>query len=422
MENKELLSKINEYMDKYLELWDFSGSVLVAKEGEVLFKKGYGYANIEHKVSNTSETKFRIWSITKQFTAVAILMLEEKGLIDVKDSIKKYFPEYTEFDERITIHHLLTHTSGIFNYSNVADIHKRLHKLPLTHEEVIGLFKDRPLEYQPGEGWNYCNSGYHLLGLIIEKVSGKTYSEFLKENIFDPIGMKNTGVDDNRTILPNMATGYYLNDDRLIHCEYVDMNIVYSSGAMYSTVEDMYLWDQALLSEKLIKKESLERMNTPYKDGYGYGVFIEDKYGRRNVNHGGGCEGFLTELHRYIDDKVSIVILSNYGFTAVWKLSQVIAAIVFDEAYELPKVSREYELDPQIYENYMGVYEDCGCKLTVTREGDKRFFIIDDEYIIPFYPVSETRFFHTWIDEAYEFTKDEKGKLSFWGLPKVEHD
>lgn len=419
MKDKELVSKINEYMDKYLELWDFSGSILVAKEGEVLFKKGYGYANIEHKVPNTPETKFRLWSITKQFTAAAILMLEEKGLIDVKDSIKKYFPEYPQFDERITIHHLLTHTSGIFNYSNLAEAHKKMLKLPLTHEEVIELFKDRPLEFNPGEKWDYSNSGYHLLGLIIENVSGKTYSEFLKENIFEPLGMKNSGIDDNKTILPNMATGYYLNDDRLIHCEYVDMNIVFSSGAMYSTVEDMYLWDQALSSEKLIKKETVDRMNTPYKDSYGYGVFVTDKYNRRNINHSGGCEGFLTELHRYVDDKVSIVVLSNYGFTAVWKLSEVIAAIAFNENYELPKKLEEYELNPSIFQEYMGVYEDCGCKLTVTKEGDKKFFIINDEYVIPFYPISDTKFFNTWIDEAYEFTKDEKGNLSFWGLPKV---
>ncbi len=418
MTNEEIKLKIDEYMNRYVKTWAFSGAIMVIKEGEVVFKDGYGLANIEHNIPNTTETKFRLWSITKQFTAVAILMLEERGLISVNDSIRKYFPEYPEFDERITVHHLLTHTAGFFNYADIPYSHKKFYKLPYTSEELIGSFKDKPLDFEPGEGWNYSNSGYYLLGLIIERVSGKKYSQFLKENIFEPLAMRNTGVDDNKTLIQNSASGYYLNGDNLIHCEYIDMNTVFSSGGIYSTVEDMYLWDQALHNGKLINEASLEKMETPYKNDYGYGVNIDEKYNRKRVNHGGGCEGFLNELHRYTDDKVSIVVLSNYGFTAVWKISEVLAAIVFGQKYELPKRPEIFNLDPKVYESYMGVYEEPDIKLTVARDKEKMFFTIDDEYMLPFYPISETIFHHTWIDEQYEFGRNDNGKITLWGIEK----
>ncbi len=419
MKDKDIQLKLEEYMDSYVDTWPFSGSVSIAKHGKVIFEKGYGMASIEHSVPNTLNTKFRIWSITKQFTAVAILMLEEKGLLKTSDTLRSYFPNYPEFDERITIHHLLTNTSGLFNYTNVPDSHKKLCKMPLTSEELISIFKDRPLEFEPGSDWDYSNSGYYLLGLIIEKISGKTYEEFLKDNVFEPLGMKNSGVDDNRTILSNKATGYYLNDESLIQCGYVDMNPVFSSGGMYSTVEDMNLWTEGLFGGRLIKKASIEKMITPYKNQYGYGVFIDEQFNRRRINHGGGWEGFLTELHYYIEEGVSISVFSNYGFTAVWGISETLAAIVFGESYKFPYKPEVFQLDTKVYEEYMGIYEENGTKLTVTRKGDKLFFIIDDDYIIPMYPISETRFHHTWIDEEYQFERDSEGQLHFWGAKKV---
>lgn len=419
MKYKGIQFKLEEYMNRYVDTWPFSGSVSVTRHGEVIFEKGYGMASIEHRVSNIPNTKFRIWSITKQFTAVAILMLEERGLLKISDTLRSYFPNYPEFDERITIHHLLTNTSGIFNYSNIPESHKNLYRIPLTSEELIGFFKDRPLKFEPGSNWDYSNSGYYLLGLIIEKVSGKTYDKFLKDNIFDTLGMKNSGVDDNRTILQNKATGYYLNDESLIQCEYVDMNTVFSSGGMYSTVEDMNLWIEGLFGGRLIKKASIEKMITPYKNQYGYGVFIDEQFNRRRINHGGGCEGFLTELHYYVEEGVSISVFSNYGFTAVWGISETLAAIVFGESYKFPYKPEPYKLPSERYEEYMGIYEDNGTKLTVTKDKDKIFFTIDDDYIIPMYPVSETKFHHTWIDEEYEFKRDEEGQLYFWGIKKV---
>jgi CubicO group peptidase (beta-lactamase class C family) len=417
MNYNSIKEKINQYMKAYTNLWAFSGSIIAVKDGQVLYNKAYGYANIEHKVPNTTKTKYRLWSITKQFTAAAILMLEERGLLNLNNSVKQHLPECAALDERITIHHLLTHTSGIANYSNFpnsSDFHKVHHDRP----ELIKLLMSTPLDFEPGTQWNYSNSGYYLLGVLIEKLSGKSYSEFLEENIFKPLGMMDTGVDDNKTIVENKASGYYLNGDSLIHCDYTNMNLIFSSGSLYSTVEDLILWDKALNSGKLLSRESIEKMNTPYKNDYGYGVGIHMNNSRKVVHHNGGHEGFLTEIHRYVDDDFTVVVLSNYGFTAVNKLCKVIASIAFEETYELPVKPEEFLIDESILESYIGIYEAEGLGLEVKREEDKIFFTIDEEYILPMYPITESVFHHTWIDEEYSFTKDEEGDLYFWGIKK----
>lgn len=411
-------NKINEYMENYTKLWAFSGSIAAIKNGEILFKKAYGYANIEHKVENTTDTKYKIWSITKQFTAAAILILEEKGLLRVEDSLKEYFPHWTELNSSITIHHLLTHTSGIFNYSNLPNSHKTFQRMHHEKADLIKMFTERSLDFQPGTQWNYSNTGYYFLGMLIEKLSRKTYSEFLKENIFMPLGMFNTGLDDEKKIIENKAAGYYLNGNDLIHCSYINMNLILSSGAMYSTVEDLLIWDIALNRNKLLSRKSIEKMNTQYKNNYGYGVFINMNGKRKVVSHNGGCEGFLAEIHRYVDDDFAVVILSNYGFTAVNKLCRDIAAITFEEKLNMPAKPEVFPLDAKVLESYLGIYEEAGFKLELKKEGEGLFLIIDDEYVLPTYPISENTLHHTWIDEEYTFTKDDHGQISLWGVKK----
>lgn len=410
--------KISEYMKIYTKTWAFSGSIAAMKNGEIIFSKGYGYANIEHKVKNTVETKYRIWSITKQVTAAAILLLEEMGLLKVEDSLKKYFPEWTELDERVTIHHLLSHTSGVFNYSNLPNSHKVFQRMYHEKSELIDMFTSSPLDFEPGTKWNYSNTGYYLLGLLIEKLSGKTYSEFLTENIFVPLGMLHTGVDGEKEILKNKASGYYLNGDDLIPCNYINMNLIFSSGGMYSTVEDLMLWSKGLSSGNLLSETSMEKMNTPYKNNYGYGVAINMNDNRKVVHHNGGCEGFLAEIHRYTDDDFAVVVLSNYGFTAVNKLCKVIASIVFEEDYEMPTKPEVIHLKEDLLKSYLGVYEEKGTKLEIKRVNDDLSLIIGDEYVLPIYPINEHAFHHTWIDEDYEVTMDDNGQLSLWGIRK----
>lgn len=419
MKDKDVKYEINEYLELYTKLWAFSGSIAVIKHGEVLFNKAYGHANIEHKVKNTTKTKYKIWSITKQFTAAAILILEERGLLSVEDSFKKYFPEWADLNAKITIHHLLTHTSGIFNYSNLPDSHITFQRMHHKKPDLIKMFLSKPLDFEPGTQWNYSNTAYYLLGMLIEKLSGKTYSEFLIENIFRPLGMFNTGIDDEKKVIENKASGYYLNGNELIHCNYINMNLMLSSGGMYSTTEDLLIWSQALNNDKLLSRKSIEKMNNPYMNNYGYGVAINMNGNRRVIHHSGSCEGFLSEMHRYVDDDFAVVVLSNYGFTAVNKLCKVITSIAFGEEYEMPAKPEIFPLNDELLESYLGVYEEESFKLELKKEKDAISLIIDDEYILPTYPISESSLHHTWIDEEYTFTKNDEGQVCLWGVKKI---
>lgn len=334
--------KINEYLDAYGKLYAFSGAVLVVNKGDVIFNKNYGMSNIEHGAPNTTKTKYKIASLTKQITCMGILILKERGLLNTDDSLKKFFPGYPELDEKITIHHLMTHTSGLCSEFSVVDPRLILGKRLYTHKEVFDLFKDMPLEFEPGEGWSYCYFGYYLLGVIIEQISKKSYAEFLKDNIFKPLGMNDTGLDDYIEILPNKASGYNISAEKLICCE-IDTMSAFSAGALYSTVPDMLLWDDSLYSEILVSKNTMNEIFTPYKEDYGYGWIIDENLNRKRVHHSGGGHGFSHQFHRYIDDKVTILVLSNYGFSNSLNINESIANIIFDSNYCIPKTCNDFQ-------------------------------------------------------------------------------
>jgi len=336
---KVIQSRAKEYMNVYLKTGKFSGSILIAQKGQVLLSEGYGMANYELDVANTAKTIFRIGSVTKQFTATAIMQLQEKGLLNVDDPLKKYIADYPN-GEKITLHHLLTHTSGIVNVSSVPE-HQQNLILPTPLEKVILSFKGLPLEFTPGEKFKYCNSGYHLLGYIIEKVSGKSYGDFLEENIFQPLQMRNSGFDRNSLVLKNRASGYTHDNNVLTNAPYVNVAVTFAAGALYSTVEDLYLWDRALYTEKILKKISLDKMFTPFKGGYGYGWIIDTAFNRKRIHHAGGHMGFQANISRFVDDDVCIIILSNMLPVEMRNIDKDLTAIVFGEKYELPKDSSE---------------------------------------------------------------------------------
>jgi CubicO group peptidase (beta-lactamase class C family) len=333
-QDREIVRKADEYLGAQVKLGRFSGSVLVARKGEVLYKKSFGMANIELNAPNTPQTKFRIGSITEQFTAMAVLILEEQKKLNTSDSAGKYLPGYPNGD-KITIHHLLTHTSGIPSFTEFPEYAKAKF-LPSPVAKTIELFKAEPLEFQPGERFKYSNSGYVLLTAIIEKASGMTYEQFIQERIFGPLGMQDSGYDHNSTVLKNRALGYSQSDGRLVNAPYIDMSVPSGAGALYSTVEDLYLWDRALYTEKLVGKSSLEKIFSPFKEDYGYGWVIKPVEGRKRIWHNGGIEGFLAEISRFPDSEVCIIILSNFDFAPTGRIRNDLAAIVFGDAYELP--------------------------------------------------------------------------------------
>jgi len=322
-------SEVDTYLKALVHIGSFSGSVLIARNGEVLLTKGYGFADREHKISNTPQTKFRLASITKQFTAMAIIILEEQDKLDVQDPICKYLTECPEAWETITIHHLLIHTSGIPNFTDSPD-YSRTSATPSRPEETIDRFQDEPLDFQPGERWSYSNSGYVLLGHIIERVSGQSYEEFLQENIFTPLQMTNTRYDHNQD---DLAVGY---KSIFSKADFIDMSIPYSAGGLYSTVEDLYKWDQAFYTEQLLPQDHLDRIFAahvaiPDSDGmaYGYGWMVGLEDGRRIITHGGGIEGFVTNIARYPEDKTVIIILSNQQYTSIGIIHPELAKKVF---------------------------------------------------------------------------------------------
>lgn len=410
--SQTLEEKVDEYINPHIQMEKFSGSILIAQKGEILLSKGYGMANYEHSVPNTPHTKFRMGSLTKQFTAMAIMQLQEKGLLNVEDPIIKYFPDYPEVGKIITIHHLLTHTSGIPSFTGFPDFQKTS-MMPSSLEETIARFKDKALEFAPGEKYNYSNSGYILLGAIIEKVSGQSYEMFLKENIFQPLKMMNTGYDHHSTILKDRAAGYCLSNEGLINAVYTDMSIAHAAGSLYTTAEDLYLWDRALYTEKLVKKSSLEKIFTPFVGKYGYGWRIGDSFNRKVVAHSGGINGFTTRIARYLDDEVCVIVLINIEGMGVGDIARDLAAIVFGEKYEILQVRLPIEVDPRIYDSYIGEYELMSDFIvTITTENNRIFAQATGQNMFEIYPESEIKFFLKAFDAQLAFIKNEQGKVT----------
>jgi CubicO group peptidase (beta-lactamase class C family) len=334
VQGQQLVSRVDEYMDTAVSENKFSGSILIARDGRVLVSKGYGMANFELGVPITPETKFRIGSLTKQFTAMAVMILQERGKWKVQDPVCKYVPECPTAWADVTIHHLLTHTSGIPDLLSFPDFQKTI-ALPSPVDQTVERFKGKPLEFKPGEKFKYSNSGYVLLGYIIEGVTGRTYEAFLQENIFTPLKMLNTGSDHTELIIKNRAAGYSKRSDALINAPYIDMSIPTGGGSLYSTTGDLFLWDQALYNKKLIQKSSYEAMLKPYSttdwgDGAAYGWFIgKDRSNRRYMGFLGGINGFAAQIMRYPDQKVLIVVLSNFSFAPVENIERDLADILF---------------------------------------------------------------------------------------------
>jgi CubicO group peptidase (beta-lactamase class C family) len=415
---QDLSTRVEEYMAARVQRDKFSGTVLIARAGQVIFCKGYGMANLELDVPCSPQTKFRLGSITKQFTAMAILILQERGKLNVSDKIKKYLPDAPKAWDDITIHHLLTHTSGIPNVTSFPDFLKTLPNR-VTLKELIAKFKDKPLEFKPGEKFKYSNSGYILLGQIIETVSEKPYASFLKEAIFVPLQMHDSGYDNAAQLLKHRASGY----TRLLgvataNALHIDMSIPHAAGALYSTVEDLLKWDRALDSEKLVSTKSLEAMHRPFKDGYGYGWAIDRKFGQPRYEHGGGIPGFVTIIERFPVEKLLVVALSNLETSRIERIGDDLAAIALGQPYVVPREPKVVKLDPKLYAAYVGRYEgeltDGKGKreITVSTSSGRLMIQAKDEPKHEAVPESETRFYLKAADGLVEFLRSQDGTVS----------
>ncbi len=342
--------KLDKLISAYADYGKFNGSVLVAEKGKVLYKKGFGLANMEWNMPNQTDTKHRLGSITKQFTSMLIMQLVEQGKLKLDVPISTWLPDYPKKSgEVITIHHLLTHSSGIPNITSFRGFSRNISRNFYNPMQLVNLFADSTLQFKPGEKNEYSNSGYMLLGYIIEKVTGKSYEQVLQENIFTPLNMKNTGYDHSEPLLKNRAGGYEKNGWSYVNANFINMSVPYAAGALYSTVEDLYLWNQALYGDQLLRKENKELLFAKHIAAggghYGYGWDIDEMpIGNtadriETVGHGGGIDGFNTQLTRIPSDQSFIVLLNNTGRAPLNEMTKAIAAILYDKTYDLPKKS-----------------------------------------------------------------------------------
>ena len=327
---QDLAAKADAYLQKQAATKSFRGVALIGVNGKIEFERGYGFASEELRVQNTPQTKFRIASLTKQFTAACVLLLQEQGKLNVHDQISKYLPGLPAAWQAITIHQLLTHTSGMPNYTEFPPI-SQLNLTGATPQAFIAVVADKQLLFPPGTKFSYTNTGYVLLGMLIEKVSGQHYADFLRGKIFTPLGMNDSGYDTAAAILPLRAAGYQLKDGMLVNAQYIDMTVPFAAGGIYSTVEDLFKWNEALAHGKLLSEASQELMFGIYPETgvnnshYGYGVVMTERFSQQLYYHGGGVSGFASSIQRYPAKNLCIVVLSNLEIVKPWEIGDGLA-------------------------------------------------------------------------------------------------
>ncbi len=330
---QELASTVDRMIEDEMKNRHIPGaSVAVVLDGSPILAKGYGYANVELKAPATDATVYQLASVTKQFTATAVMLLIEDGKLKLEDKISSILTDLPKAWQDVTVLQLLTHTSGIKSYTSVGNFMAQARK-DFKRQEILDLVAKEPLEFTPGSKWNYSNTGYFLLGLVIEKASGKTYEEFLTERIFKPLEMTQTRLNDLHAIIPERAQGYTHGGKGLKNGEYVSPTQPYSAGALVSSIKDMIKWDAALAGERILKKPALERMWEPIKlssgkaADYGLGWGVGKVNDRRFVGHGGGIPGFSTQINRYLDDNLTVIVLMNTDSASAGSLANKIAAV-----------------------------------------------------------------------------------------------
>lgn len=323
-------TKVDDFLKNEMTKQRIPGVALaVVKSGQIVFAQGYGYANLEHQVLVKPETIFQSGSVGKQFTATAVMLLVEEGKLDLDASLAKYFDDAPASWKEITVRHVLTHTAGMTDYPKDFD-----YRRDYTEDDMLKLIKALPLAFPPGEKWEYSNLGYVTLGILIHKVTDKFYGDFLQERIFKPLGMNTARVISEADLVPNRAAGYQLVNGEIKNQDWVAplLNTT-ADGALYLTVLDLAKWDAALYDEKILKQTSLARMWSPVKlnsgktHGYGFGWSLNEVRGHRVIEHGGSWQGFKAMISRYVNDKLTVIVLANLAQADQAKLAHGVAAI-----------------------------------------------------------------------------------------------
>ena len=412
----KLPREIDKVLSEVYKPGEPGAAVIVRRGGKTLFRRGYGLANLELGVKVEPDMVFRLGSITKQFTAVSILMLAEEGKLSLQDEIGKYLPEFPTAGKKVTLENLLAHTSGIKSYTDMEEWLQMWRK-DMTPQEIIAMSKDKPFEFNPGERWRYDNTGYVMLGAVIEKVSGKSYEAFVRDRIFTPLGMSNSGYDHTEKIIRRRASGYQKDNNGYINAPYLSMTQPYAAGSLFSSVDDLAVWNDAIFSGKLLKKESLERAFAPFKlangesTGYGCGWFISDLRGHRTIEHGGGINGFTTYALALPDDNVYIAVLTNSAIEG--RTPEPRAVRIAELVLGLPPLERKpVTLSAGELDALVGVYENLDNEARyITREGAQLFSQRAGGTRYNIMPASASEFFFTDSSASIRFTWDDANRI-----------
>ncbi len=409
--------EMEAFVQAHLATGDFMGAVLVARGDEVLFQGGYGKADLELDVPNTPETVFRLGSLTKQFTAAAILQLQEQGRLNVNDTLNKYLPDAPHAGE-VTLAQLMSHSSGMPDNLASPSLELRQAHAP---DEMIGQAAGQPLEFTPGSQYHYCNVCYLMLGRIVEKVSGQSYADYLSEHIFQPAGMTATGIDEAGPVVPHRAAGYTWDGRTYRNAEFIDMSNVGGAGILISTVGDMYKWDRALYTDAVLSAAAREAYFTPRVSmgegqNYAFGWVITDTPEHTLAEHSGGSVGFVTYAIRDPATQLYVIVLSNIEKPAAVDVAQGLAAIAYGEPYDMPgrlPAAEVVDIDPAILQKYAGSYQvSADMAFTITAEAGHLFAEVPNLPKFEIFPTSETDFFAKIADIKLQFEVGADGSVT----------
>lgn len=403
--------QLDSIVTTYARLGQFNGTALVASGGKVLLHGGYGYRDVAKRLPNDTATIFQIGSLTKAFTGAVILKLQEAGKLDVQQPLARYLPDFPNAD-RITVHQLLTHTAGIYNYTDSAAFMMKNATKPISRDAMLASFASRPLDFEPGTDHNYSNSGYLLLGYLAAQASGKPYETLVREWIFRPLGMTKSGFDFAHLRDPNRAQGYFALRPGPAPAPVVDSSFSFAAGSIYATAADLYRWHRGWQDGKILSPESRKQATTPFRNRYAYGWGVDSVAGKQVLSHSGGIFGFTSFLERVPADDLCVILLSN-GSNTLAELSHTLRNAALGRPYTLPKPRVEIKLPTEILDEYVGEYEFTpNFKLTVRREGTQLITQATRQGPIPIFPEREDYFFVKLIDAQIEFHRDKTEKIT----------
>jgi D-alanyl-D-alanine carboxypeptidase len=411
----DTISDLDSYFQRHYPADEPGATIAIVRDGEMVFSKAFGMADLENGIANQTNMVFRLGSITKQFTAVAIMMLAEEGKLSVDDDITKHLSTYKPPPSTVTVEHLLTHTSGIPSYTAIPGWFDKKIRENLSVEEMMDAWEDLPLEFEPGSKFNYNNSGYYMLGAIIESASGMPYDQFIDERIFKPLGMTTSYYDHSAQIIPNRSRGYeQAPDGTFRNASFLDMGQPYAAGSLASTIDDMAKWDAALYTDVLLPQSVLQKMWTSYKltdgseAGYGYGWFVGEHNGHRIITHGGGIPGFRTEGFRIPEEKLYVSVLSNGAAVGPDIPAQAAVKAMLEEPYEVVAV----DVDSADLEKLTGVYRDeDDVARSVRLKDGQLIFEAGPGFNISLIPLGSNRFGSKSFAGQFVFT-EEHGKIT----------